>query len=242
MGFKSLESYWGDLVKEIEIDYQKNSSSAVEKELKEYKHLQNNLLALCLALKEIYYQYPGPLESTSEFNTDHYIPFLKNIKKLNEKPLEEIYKKIELGTETKKSYVYLCVIAYDKFFDVTENSLYGIDREYMLSYFQRFNTTMKSNNSPVLRIFTMPGKYTKRKGWQSNHTYNENLNLFSYAYLNSKISGFSIVLFYDENKERREILAKLDYVLRIEIPNQIIGDDDLIRRMSEKFISETDLP
>ena len=76
-GFGTLEKYWAAKLASVESDHKKTYPDLVENEVKEYRLIESNLKRVCIALKQIHYQDPGPLQKTDEFSIEHFSPYLK---------------------------------------------------------------------------------------------------------------------------------------------------------------------
>lgn len=156
-----------------------------------------------------------------------FLPILQSIYKI---PPEELWNLILDKIKRKeKAFNYFCVIGYTDYFDP--------DKKYeMLRYFSLFNN---ANNTihKVVRIFTVPARRIKNKGWKVALEGKSKELLMQFLYLNS-IYGESILMMYDIDKIKypQNVLVHQDYVLRL--PTEIIprySDDFLTNFLTKKM-------
>ncbi|MCB0540909.1 MAG: hypothetical protein KDE33_25585, partial [Bacteroidetes bacterium] len=155
------------------------------------------------------------LESVVTFNQEKdiqekmsinkFLPRLSSLMGIKEEPLTNIYYLSE-GVRAK-TFNYLCVIGYDAYFDMSEQS-------EMLRYFKQFSEKLKG--ASITRIFSIPAKRKKSKGWTS--ILDKPINELLYQYIQSNISSGveTFVMLYDEEKSlnNNNILWHQDYVIR----------------------------
>lgn len=140
------------------------------------------------------------------FDIMHGITTMRNVLDLKPFKINSIYNAIEnydYGTD----YDFFCVLGYQAYLQEKEQI-------EMLRYFYQFGKSLKKANK--YRIFSIPGKKHKTKGWISNLSSQENGLLYKYMLLNTHLGVDTYLLIYDQKKSQElGILYEQDYILRI---------------------------
>ncbi len=165
---------------------------------------------------------------------DNFLPLLKKLNKgLRYEPLKNIYKSSE-NDNSGKDYNILGVIGYDGYFNNKE-------KNEMLKYFYYFSETLKNSN--IIRIFTIPSKKIKGKGWRSQLDSDINNLLYQYIYMNLTSNVETYILTYDDNEitdADTGIMWHQDYVLRIEKTKDDKGNlaDSLFKTHNKRDVAD----
>lgn len=160
----------------------------------------------------------GDISDVNTFYKYHYLYYSETSDNNKLGYLEDAYlETINSNIEDKKkpnSFLYLCVIAYNQFFDD-----YG-DEVRMLRHFALFNKSLKQKNpeNEIIRIFTLSCDYSNKVFTSNHQNMFSNILLYQYLTINEKSNAKTFLFLYDSkkfNKNYSNILLKQDYVLRI---------------------------
>lgn len=143
---------------------------------------------------------------------DNFLPAINRILfnfDVRPEPLNRIWE-ISL-LEKIKPCTFLCVIGYEGYFKLKE-------KFEMLRYFKKFNEKLIEEGHRIIRIFTLPAKRVKSKGWSSNMPFDSNLLLYQYLLTNVLSNAETYLFIYNEDivePSNKHILLFHDYVIRL---------------------------
>lgn len=143
-----------------------------------------------------------------KLSVDRFLPLLKELNCLEVRELRNIYEETE-EKENGRNYDILCVIGYNSYYNIKE-------KQELLKYFYFFQEALSNANK--IRIFTIPAKRIKGKGWSSQLKPEINQLLYQYIYMNVfKSDVETYVLLFDEEEigNASNIMWHQDYVVRI---------------------------
>jgi len=143
-----------------------------------------------------------------KLSVDRFLPLLTEINNLNVNQLREIYEESE-DEDNGSEYNIIGVIGYNGYYNNNE-------KDEMLKYFYLYQEALEKANK--VRIFTIPAKKIKGKGWSSQLNPEINELLYQYVYMNiynNKIETY--LLMFDEDKIGNDsnIMWHQDYVIRM---------------------------
>lgn len=143
-----------------------------------------------------------------------------------------------LETNTDEHYLFLCVIAFDQFFDELS------DESRMLRHFSLFNRYLKEKNPDnlIIRFFTLPCVIRNGEYVSSFDTELANQLLYQYLVINAVSKCETFLLLYDVNKKyytSNNILLNEDYVIRLQNSMKLSNSDEVYFNYSRDFIFKT---
>lgn len=148
------------------------------------------------------------------YSIDAFLPVLLRLcDDCKAEPLSNIYfdREDPAFSNYGKDFTYFCTIGSDKYLIKKEKS-------EMFSYFKQFATNLRNAN--LVRVFNVPAKRVKNKGWSSNLDIATNELLYQYVQLNVVSGVKTAIFFYDDSKNLNdlEILLNQDYIFRFKQP------------------------
>lgn len=144
---------------------------------------------------------------------DNFQPFIKSLLDLEVVTLDKSYKyafEDNRGNPKKiEPCSFFCVICYEDYFDTEQ-------KEEMIEHFCNYNFQLRRAGHEVVRIFTIPAKRVKNKGWNSTLNTEGNKILYQYIYTNLITECDTYILMYNEEYSKNgEVLVYQDYVVRL---------------------------
>lgn len=159
----------------------------------------------------------------------NYLPIVRKIYGLDPEPLMNICNQIIYDNKNTDSckFNFLGVTSFDLDSSIEQ-------KIELLTYYGRFGKNVVKNGSHnSARVFTIPAKRVKRKGWSSTLSEDINTLVFQYLYLNLNCGVKVFLLTYDKDKinNSQRISWNQDFVLRYRNTNNDLGIDEVIENM-----------